>query len=88
MTGFKLLGDRKSAAAAEFVLNELMKVTAFADLSDEDRGAIAVAVAHIGVKFYLDGYNRDHRCEDVVFRRWFKGCWVGPGRPGSYGDAA
>ncbi len=79
MPDFNLAGDRKTAAAAEFVLSELMKVTAFAELSKEDRGAIAVAVAHISAKFYLDGYDRDRRWEGMAYRRWFKGCWVGSG---------
>lgn len=88
MIGFNLTENRKSAAAAEFALNEFMKVTAYAKLSEEDRGAIAVAVAHIGVKFYLDSYGRDRRCEGVAFYRWLKGCWVGPAWPGFYVDTA
>jgi hypothetical protein len=83
LTCFDLPEDRKPAAAAEFVLNELMKVTAYAELSEEDRVAIAVAVAHISGKFYLDGCNRDRRREGMAHRRWFKGCWVGSGWPDS-----
>lgn len=79
--------DRRNAAAAEFVLTELMKVPAFAALSKEDRGAIGVAAAHISVKFYLDGYNRDPRSESLPCRRWFKGCWLGSGRLRAAGTA-
>jgi hypothetical protein len=74
---------RAAAPAAEFVLNELMKVPAYAELSKEDREAIAVAVAHIGVRFYLEGYNGGRRLEGMAYRQWFKGCWVGSRWPGS-----
>ncbi len=67
----------RGRVATEFVQNELMEITAYAKLSEEDRGAIAVAVAHISAKFYLDGHNRDRRCESMTYRRWFKGCWMG-----------
>jgi hypothetical protein len=71
--------DGKAAAATEFVLNELMKVPAYAELLEDRRGTIAIAVAHISAKFYLDGYNLVRRREDTAHRRWVKGCWVGFG---------
>ncbi len=77
----------RGRAGTEFVLNELMKTAAYAKLSEEDRGAIAVAVAYISAKFYLDGCNRDRRGEGVAHRHWFKGCWVGSEWPGSFVNA-
>ena len=77
----------RGRAAAEFVQNELMKITAYAKLSEEDRGAIAVAVAHISAKFYLDGHNRDRNRESMAQRRWFRGCWMGSEWPGSFVNA-
>lgn len=68
--------DYESTAAADFVLNELMKVRAYLGLSEEDRGEVAVAVAHIGYTFYLEGYNRHRRCGQPA-GHWFKGCWLG-----------
>jgi hypothetical protein len=74
-------------AGVDFVLNELMKITAYAELSEEDRGAIAVAVAYISAKFYLDGCNRRGRSEGVAHRYWFKGCWMGSDWLGSFVNA-
>jgi len=60
-------------------VNELMKVAAYALLPEEDRASVAVAVAHIGAKFYFDGYNRRRGREDINYSgNWFRGCWVGP----------
>ena len=71
--------NRAGPAAAHFVLTELQKVGAYANLSEEDRGSIAVAVAHISAKFYLDGCGRPGRCDNADYRgSWFRGCWVGP----------
>jgi hypothetical protein len=74
-------------AGIGFVMNELMKITAYAELSEEDRGAIAVAVAYISAKFYLDGCNRVRPSEGVAHRYWFKGCWMGSDWPGSFVNA-
>ena len=80
--------DDRRAAATEFVFSELMKVRAYAELSEEDRVAIALAVAHISAKFYLDGCNRGRPGEGAGHRRWFKGCWVGSGWRDSCVDVA
>lgn len=50
--------DLAAEAAAEFVSGELMKIAAYAALSEDAQEAIALAVDEIGSKFYGDGYSQ------------------------------
>ena len=79
MTRFNPPAESAASAAAQFVLNELLKVAAYSALPDEDRGSIALAVARISEKFYSDGCLLARRNADLDYRgAWFKGCWLGP----------